>query len=47
MVLPDSFAGDLNSLHYFQGVIIAEVAVTLALYIVLKIVHYVKWGADE
>lgn len=47
MVLPDAFNGDLDRLHYFQGVIIAEVSVTLALYIILKIIHYVKWGADE
>ena len=47
MVLPDAFNGDLDKLHYYQGVIIAEVSVTLAIYIVLKIVHYVKWGADE
>jgi hypothetical protein len=44
MVLPDAFNGQISNLHYYQGVIIAEVAVTLALYIVLRIIHYVKWG---
>jgi hypothetical protein len=44
MVLAESFNGQISNLHYYQGVIIAEVAVTLALYIVLRIIHYVKWG---
>ncbi len=47
MVLPDAFNGDINNVHYYQGIIIAEVSVTLALYIVLRIIHYVKWGADQ
>ena len=47
MVIPDAFNGSISDLHYYQGVIIAEVAVTLAVYIVLKIIHYVKWGAAE
>jgi hypothetical protein len=47
MVLPDAFEGLMTNLHYYQGVIVAEIAATLVLYIVLKIVHYVKWGADE
>ena len=47
MVLPDAFSGDVNNVDYYQGVIVAEIAVTLALYIILRIVHYVKWGADE
>lgn len=47
MVLPDAFNGDISNVHYYQGVIIAEVAVTLVLYIVLRIIHFVKWGADE
>ncbi len=47
MVLPDAFNGNIDNVHYYQGIIIAEVAVTLALYIVLRIVHFVKWGADE
>jgi hypothetical protein len=47
MVLPDAFNNDILLLHYYQGVIFAEISVTLALYVVLKIVHFVKWGADE
>lgn len=47
MAIPDAFNGDLSNVHYYQGVIIAEVAVTLVLYIVLRVVHYIKWGADE
>lgn len=46
MTLPEAFKGDLNNVDYYQGVIVAEIAVTLAFYIVLRIVHYVKWGAD-
>ncbi len=47
MVLPDAFNGNIDNVHYYQGIIIAEVAVTLALYIVLRIIHFIKWGADE
>lgn len=47
MAIPDAFNNDITNLHYYQGVIIAEVAVTLILYVILRIVHYVKWGADE
>ena len=47
MVLPESFQGRIENLHYYQGVIIAEVAVTLVLYIVLRMVHFVKWGHAE
>lgn len=46
MAIPENL-GDLNNVHYYQGIIIAEVSVTLVLYIILKIIHYVKWGADE
>ncbi len=47
MVIPSVFDEGISEVHYFQGVLIAEVAVTLAVYIVLKIIHYVKWGAAE
>jgi hypothetical protein len=47
MVLPDAFNGSIDNLHYYQGVIIAEVAVTLVIYIVLRIIHFVKWGYLE
>ena len=47
MAIPDAFNGSISDLHYYQGVIIAEVSVTLVVYIVLKIIHYVKWGAAE
>jgi len=44
MAIPNAL-GDLENLHYYQGVIIAEVASTLVLYIIFKIVHYLIWGA--
>jgi hypothetical protein len=47
MTLPDSYNGSINTLHYYQGVLIAEVALTLIIYLLLKIIHYVKWGHDE
>jgi hypothetical protein len=47
MALPDSFDNNIENLDYYQGVIIAEVAVMLILYIILKIIHYVKWGHLE
>jgi hypothetical protein len=47
MALPESFNGSIHSLHYYQGVLIAEVALTLIIYLILKIIHYVKWGHDE
>lgn len=47
MVLPNVFNGDMNKLHYYQGIIIAEVVVTLALYVFLKFFHYIKWGYLE
>lgn len=47
MGLPDSFNNNMNDLHYYQGVILAEVAATLVLFLLLKIIHYVKWGHDE
>ena len=42
MVIPSVFDEGISEVHYFQGVLIAEVAVTLAVYIVLKIIHYVN-----
>ena len=36
-----------QSIHYYQGVLAVEVALTLILFFVLRIVHYVKWGFDE
>ncbi len=48
MVFPTVFQpNNITNLHYFQGVLIAEVALTLVLYLILKIIHYVKWGHDE
>ncbi len=44
MTIPDAFNGDMEKVHYYQGVIVAELAVMLLLYILLKIIHYVKWG---
>ena len=46
MAIPNAF-DDIDDLHYYQGVIIAEVASTLALYIILRVIHYLIWGADE
>lgn len=47
MTLPSSFNGSIYTLHYYQGVLIAEVALTLIIYLLLKMIHYVKWGHDE
>lgn len=48
MVFPTVFQpNNITNLHYYQGVLIAEVALTLVLYLILKIIHYVKWGHDE
>jgi hypothetical protein len=47
MTLPSSYNGSINNLHYYQGILIAEVALTLILYLLLKVIHYVKWGHDE
>lgn len=44
MAIPDSL-GTLDEVHYYQGIIIAEVAVTLFLYVILKVFHFVIWGA--
>ena len=37
----------LDDIHYYQGVLVVEVALTLLVFMTLKIVHYVKWGYDE
>lgn len=47
MTIPEAFNNSITDIHYYQGVIIAEVAATLVVYIVMKIIHYVKWGAAE
>lgn len=47
MTIPSSFNGSINTLHYYQGVLVAEVALTLLIYLLLKVIHYVKWGHDE
>ena len=47
MVLPDRYDGEMSNLHYYQGLMIAEIACTLVLYLFFKIFHYVKWGHDE
>lgn len=47
MALPESFNGSITTLHYYQGILVAEVALTLIFYLLLKIIHYVKWGYDE
>ena len=36
----------IKDLHYYQGVLIAEVALTLLIFFFLKVVHYIKWGYD-
>lgn len=47
MAIPESFKGDIANIHYYQGVIIAEIAVMLLIYIFLKLIHYIKWGYLE
>lgn len=42
-----SALGTIENIHYYQGIIIAEVAVTLWLYIIVRIIHYLIWGANE
>jgi hypothetical protein len=44
MAIPDSFKDDITNIHYYQGVIIAEIAVMLLIYILLRLIHYIKWG---
>ena len=48
---PSPFSGpqidSLNRLHYYQGVLIAELALTLLIFIVMRIIHSIKWGYDE
>ena len=47
MALPAAFNNNIKDLHYYQGVLLVEVALTLLFYLILKIVHYVKWEYDE
>jgi hypothetical protein len=49
MVFPGPFQNDpnLNNLHRYQGILVVEVVLTLVLYTILRIIHYVKWGYDE
>jgi hypothetical protein len=47
MGLPSSFSNNISNLHYYQGVILAEIGATLILFLILKGIHYVKWGHDE
>lgn len=46
MAIPEAL-GTMDEVHYYQGIIVAEASVTLGLYVILKIIHYLKWGADE
>ena len=47
MVLPERYDNSRHNLHYYQSLIIAELALTLLFYLAFKIFHYVKWGHDE
>lgn len=47
MALPAAFNGKISDLHYYQGVLLVEVALTLIIYMILKMVHFVKWGHAE
>ena len=33
--------------NIFVGVVIAEIALTLLLYIILKMIHYLVWGHHD
>jgi hypothetical protein len=45
-MLPSAFK-TIADLHYYQGILVAELAVTLFVFFIFKIVHYIKWGYDE
>lgn len=45
MVFPNA-SGDANT-DTIQGVILAEVACTFFFYILLKIIHYLRWGYED
>ncbi len=47
MTIPDAFPMGLKDIHYYQGVLLVEVALTLVIYFILKVFHYIKWGHDE
>ena len=40
-------ANPLKDIHYYQGVLLVEVALTLFIFFILRCVHYIKWGYDE
>jgi hypothetical protein len=44
MGYPISGAYDIQ---YYQGVIMAEIAVMLVIFIVLQMIYYAKWGHEE
>lgn len=37
----------LKDIHYYQGVLLVEVALTLLIFFILRCVHYIKWGYDD
>jgi hypothetical protein len=43
MAIPDNLNYD-NTIERYIGVITAEIAATLLVYIILKAVHFVLWG---
>ena len=47
MAINSVYTNGLQDIHYYQGVLIVEIALTLLIFFVLKIVHYCKWGYDE
>ena len=46
MGFPSNFT-NISDVHYYQGVLLVEVALTLVVYTFLKIFHYIKWGYDD
>lgn len=45
MTFPNS--NNATTTNTIQGVILAEVACTFFLYILLKIIHYLRWGYED
>jgi hypothetical protein len=37
----------LGNIHYYQGVLLVEISLTLLIFFILRVVHYAKWGYDE
>ena len=35
------------NLHYWQGVTVIELGLTLIFYVIFKILYHVKWGYEE